>query len=263
MAVVTVDGIKVRVRTETTILEAARRAGVWIPTLCHHPGVASTASCRICMVEIERKGRTELVTACNYPIRGDLTVNTASEAAVRARRGVMQLLLARCPDSPELQALAAQMGVEGTPYPKVTESRRNCILCGLCVSVCEDAIGAAAIGFAGRGVDKAVAPPFRLVAEDCIACGACAVVCPVGTIQIRRYPESGEVEISPFKARVKVQRCAACGAEVVPVGVVERTRDRVDLDWDEFRERATLCPACRRKKAAAALSAAAASTAVL
>ena len=247
-----------RVRAETTIFEAARRAEVWIPALCYVPGVTATASCRICMVEIDRGDWKELVTACNYPVRSDLVVSTTSERAKGMRRGVMELLLARSPDSPELQELASRMGVEGTPYPKVTESQRNCILCGLCVTVCEEAIGAAAIGFAGRGVDKAVAPPFRLIAEDCIACGACAAVCPVGTIQIRHHPQEKEIEISPFKARVKLQVCLECGADMVPRLVSEETDRRVDMDWEEMKERALVCPSCRRKKMAASLSATAA-----
>jgi len=255
---VTIDGIQVTVGPEATILEAARKAGIWIPTLCHRPGISSSASCRICMVEIERGDRKELVTSCNYPVRHDLIVSTTSERAVEVRRGVMQLLLARSPESEELRQLAARMGVDGTPYPKVTESQRNCILCGLCVAVCEEAIGAAAIGFAGRGVDKAVAPPFRLVAEDCIACGACAAVCPVGTIQIRYHREEKEIEISPFKARVKLQSCAACGADVAPLLVTEQVSRRTEMDWEEVKERALLCPSCRRKKAAASMSATAA-----
>ena len=107
------------------------------------------------------------------------------------RRGVMQLLLARSPESAELKELAARMGVTGTPYPTVTESQRNCILCGLCVAACEEAIGASAIGFAGRGVERVVAAPFRAPSEACIACGACAAVCPVGTIQVRIHEDSG------------------------------------------------------------------------
>jgi NADH dehydrogenase/NADH:ubiquinone oxidoreductase subunit G len=206
------------------------------------------------MVEIERSGQGELVTACSYPVREDITVSTTSERAARARRGVMALLLARSPDSEELRELASRMGVTATPYPKVTESQRNCILCGLCVTVCEEAIGAAAIGFAGRGVEKAVAPPFRLVAEDCIACGACAAVCPVGTIQIRHHPETKEIEISPFKARVPLLECASCGADVVPERVSRETERRIEMDWEKMRERALLCPACRRKKMAASMS---------
>jgi NADH dehydrogenase/NADH:ubiquinone oxidoreductase subunit G len=207
------------------------------------------------MVEIlEDDGASgRLVTACNYPVRRDIRVSVSSERAVRIRNGVMQLLLARCPDSKELQELAARMGVKGTPYPKVTESQRNCILCGLCVSVCEEVIGASAIGFAGRGVEKAVASPFRQASETCIACGACAAVCPVGTIQVRIHADSGEAEISPFKSRSKLLVCEECGIRMVSVPVAQAMRDRVKFDWEEFRRLARLCPECRRKQAVRAL----------
>ena len=254
MPIVTIDGVPTEVEKETTILQAARQAGIWIPTLCYHPAVTPPATCRICLVELNRGDRKQLVTSCNYPVRRDLTVSVSSERAVKARRGVMRLLLARSPESPELQELARRMDVESTPYPTVTESQRNCILCGLCTRVCEEVIGQAAIGFAGRGVDRAVAAPFRLVAEDCIACGACAAICPVGTIQIRKHEDTGEIEISPFKARVKMRTCKECGAPLVPEPVAKQALATTDLNWKEFRDRARLCPACRRKKTIAALA---------
>jgi bidirectional [NiFe] hydrogenase diaphorase subunit len=252
---VSIDGVRVQVPEGATILEAARRAGVWIPTLCHSPAVSVQATCRLCLVELERKGDSQLVTACSYPVRRDLSVRVGSQKAVRIRRGVMQLLLARSPESAELKELAARMGVTGTPYPTVTESQRNCVLCGLCVAACEEAIGASAIGFAGRGVERAVASPFRAPSEACIACGACAAVCPVGTIQVRIDKEAGEAEISPFKSRSKLLTCESCGARMVSVPVAAQMMKKVQakMDWDDFRKRSRLCPECRRRLAAGAL----------
>jgi predicted molibdopterin-dependent oxidoreductase YjgC len=252
---VTIDGLPVRVPEGATILDAARRAGLWIPTLCYSPAASAQAACRLCLVGIERKGELQMVTACNYPVRRDLTVNVSGEKPARVRRGVMQLLLARCPDSQELKELAARMGVSGTPYPKVTESQRNCVLCGLCTAVCEEAIGASAIGFAGRGVERAVAAPFRAPSEACIACGACAAVCPVGTIQVRIHEDSGEAEISPFKSRSKLLLCEGCGRRMVSVPVAAAMSDKFKgkIDWEEFRRRSRLCPECRRRQAAGAI----------
>jgi bidirectional [NiFe] hydrogenase diaphorase subunit len=253
MPTVTIDGITVEVEIESTILEAAQKAGIWIPTLCYNPSLPALAACRLCMVELDRGDWRQLVTACNYPVRRDITVYVSSEKAVRARRGVMELLLARAPECEELQELASRMGVAGTPYPKVTESQRNCILCGLCVSVCEEVIGCSAIGFVGRGVDRTIATPFRLPSEDCIACGACAVVCPVGTIQVRIHESTGEAEISPFKSRVKLLVCQECGTRMVTEPVSKHMLSTVKIDWEEFRERARLCPECKRKRTAGAV----------
>jgi NADH dehydrogenase/NADH:ubiquinone oxidoreductase subunit G len=254
MPTVTIDDKTCQAEAGETILQVARRAGVWIPTLCHHEALEPYAACRICVVEIDRGGWWQVVTSCNYPIRGDLTVRVSSERALRCRRGVMQLLLARCPESPEIRELAARMGVHDTPYPKVTEAQRNCILCGLCIRVCEQRIGATAIAPAGRGVERAVASPFRLASEDCIGCGACAAVCPVGTITVRMHP--GEIEISPFKTRVKLKLCAACGEPVVSELVKKGLSRRGGPTVAEMLAGEDVCPRCRRKELAKQVTAA-------
>lgn len=251
---VTIDDKTVTVREGTTILEAATKAGIWIPTLCYNQTMTPAAACRLCMVELVQGDRSKLVTSCNYPIRKDLTVKVNSERAVKARKGIMELLLARSPESLELKELAERMGVHGTPYPTVTESQRNCILCGLCVEVCDEVMECFAIGFAERGVDRTVTTPFRLATDSCIACGACAVVCPVGTIQVRIHEDTGEAEISPFKSRAKLLTCEGCGERMVTVPVGNAAMKRVNIDWEEFKARARLCPECRRKRSAASLA---------
>ena len=258
MPTVTIDGRKVEVEKGATILEAAQKAGIWIPTLCYHPAVPCDATCRICMVELDRGDWRQLVTSCNYPVRRDIVVYVNSEKAQNARRAVMELLLARAPESQELKALAERMGVKETRFPTVTESQRNCILCGLCVRICEEMIGKAAISFAGRGVERAVASPFRQASEDCIGCGACAAICPVGTIKIRIHEDEGEVEISPFKSRSKLLVCEKCGARVFSEPVGEEVLAKLTVNKEEFRGRLRLCPKCRRSQAAAGLEIAAA-----
>jgi len=259
MPTVTIDDQACQAQLGETILQVAGRSGIWIPTLCYHAALECYAACRICMVEIDRVGRAptqsvgrQMVTSCNYPIRGDLTVRVNSERAVKARRGVMRLLLARAPESPELQELAARMGVEGTPYPKVTEAQRNCILCGLCVRVCEERIGASAISLVGRGVERAVAAPFRMASEDCIGCGACAAVCPVGTIVVRMHEE--EVEISPFKTRVALRVCTECGRPVGSELVQQALGRRGGPTMVEMLARGQLCPRCKRARLAGELA---------
>lgn len=112
---VTIDDKTVTVREGTTILEAATKAGIWIPTLCYNQSMTPAAACRLCMVELVQGDRTKLVTSCNYPVRKDLTVKVSSDRAVKARKGIMELLLARSPESLELKELAGRMGVHGTP----------------------------------------------------------------------------------------------------------------------------------------------------
>ncbi len=95
MPTVTIDNKSCAAEMGETLLEVARRNGVWIPTLCCHPALEPYASCRLCMVEIDRGGWWQMVTACNYPVLRDLAMRVESERAIRARQGVMRLLLAR------------------------------------------------------------------------------------------------------------------------------------------------------------------------
>jgi heterodisulfide reductase subunit A len=134
-------------------------------------------------VEITSDGRSRLVTACNYPIRWEMEVQTASEKVLKGRRMLAELLLARCPNSPEVQRMAARMGVTETRFERGSEDEL-CYLCGLCVRVCRELIGQSAISFVGRGVDRQVGTPFLEFSDDCIACGACAFVCPTGAIKL-------------------------------------------------------------------------------
>jgi NADH dehydrogenase/NADH:ubiquinone oxidoreductase subunit G len=246
--VVEIDGIKKEVAKDAVLLDVIRDAGIWIPSLCAHGALEHYDACRLCLVEVEARGRTRIVTSCSYPIRSDCVVRADSETAVRARRGMMELLLARAPESLDLRALAEKMGVEKTRYPTVTQAQRNCILCGLCTRACAEVIGAAAISFASRGVNRAVAAPFHAVAEDCVGCGACARICPVGTIQLRYHEDTSEIEVSPFKARNPLRRCVDCG---VPVAA-EAFAARVESAASKAPDAASICDRCKRKRFAEA-----------
>jgi heterodisulfide reductase subunit A len=162
------------------ILQVAEKFGVDIPTLCHHKALEPAGMCRLCTVELFDGRRKRYVTACNYPIWEGMEVNTDSEAVHQGRKLIVELLLARCPEVPLLQKLAAQYGIEESRFEKENDT---CILCGLCVRTCEK-MGANAISLTGRGVDMKVDTPFHIQTEACIACGACATVCPTGHITL-------------------------------------------------------------------------------
>lgn len=181
MIPVTIDGERIEVEEGTTILEAAQRLGIKIPTLCHHPALEPYGACRLCTVEITYDGRSRLVTSCNYPIRWEIEVETASDDVLKGRKLLVELMLARCPDVPEVKELAVSLGVA---EPRFELRNERCTLCGLCVRVCEELIGQSAISFYGRGVDREVGPPFLEFSDACIACGACAFVCPTGAIKL-------------------------------------------------------------------------------
>ena len=162
------------------ILEAAKKYGVGIPTLCHHEALEPAGMCRLCTVELFDGRRTRFVTACNYPIWEGMEVNTDTEAVHEVRRLIVELLLARCPDVPFMVDMAAKYGIK---EPRFKKKDDDCILCGLCVRICER-MGNSAIGLTGRGVDMKVDTPFHIQTDVCMACGACASVCPTGHINL-------------------------------------------------------------------------------
>lgn len=176
-----IDGKEVKAKEGMTVLEVAKGAGIDIPTLCYHEALSPYGACRLCTVEITSRGRSRLLTACTYPVEEGLVVQTDTVRVHRARRMIVELLLARCPDVKIIQDLADEYGIE-KPRFKIEDD--NCILCGLCVRICEERMGVSAINFVGRGIDREVDTPFHMHSDVCVTCGACAFVCPTGAIKL-------------------------------------------------------------------------------
>jgi NADH dehydrogenase/NADH:ubiquinone oxidoreductase subunit G len=241
MPTITIDNRGIEVAEGATVLEAATRLGIYIPTLCDHPAVEPYGACRLCMVEIVSGGRSTLATACTYPARDGLTVRTVSDGVLKARQFIIELLLARCPNSEEIRTLARKLGVEGTRFPSADEGR-TCILCGLCVRVCRELIGSAAISFIHRGMERAVETPFQIESDACIGCGACAFVCPTGAIAIEDCGDNRRMET--WHTGLRRATCARCGEYFTTVEVLDRVKEALDLP----EEILTCCSRCRRKK---------------
>ena len=210
---VTVNNMAVDVPEDATVLQAVRAAGIAIPTLCYHEGLSPFGACRLCMVSLVLP-RRDLIASCIYPVEDGMVVETETPEAKAARRMVLELLLARCPNSGVIRDLAAQMGVTASRFPATATNGddERCVLCGLCVRVCHEAIGAKAIGFIGRGEHRKVGSPFEIHSEACIGCGACAEICPTGAIIIE---DQGGVRIlSNWHTRIERNPCPDCGRYV-------------------------------------------------
>jgi len=175
MVTLTINGLPVTVEKGETILEAAKFLGFPIPILCHMEGLSPYGACRLCVVEIGEGARARLVTSCTYPAEEGLVVRTGSSRVVRARKMIIELLLASCPQSKTIQDLASAYGVNRQRF---RQEHEDCILCGRCVRVCKEQMMAGAIGFQGRGEKRALGTPFNKKSEVCRLCGACMYVCP-------------------------------------------------------------------------------------
>ena len=183
MATLIIDGQEVQAEEGQTVLEVARENGIEIPTLCYHPLLEPHGACRLCVVEVIRRGWSKIETSCTYPAWDGLEIKTRSPAVVEARRVVLGLLLSRCPNVPVIQDLAREYGITEPPFP-TDDPDEKCILCGLCVRTCHELVKADVLNFSQRGIERQVGPPFLEKTRQCIGCGACTIVCPTGAIEV-------------------------------------------------------------------------------
>jgi coenzyme F420 hydrogenase subunit beta len=170
-----INGLTTSVEKGTTLLEAAKFMGFPIPTLCHMDGLSPYGACRLCVVEIGEGSKTKLVTSCTYLAEEGLKVRTSSARVIKARKMILELLLASCPQSKIIQDLASKHEIRKQRFKQEYE---DCILCGLCVRMCEEQMMAKAIGFRERGENRSIGTPFDIKSDVCRQCGGCIYVCP-------------------------------------------------------------------------------------
>ena len=175
-----IDGIEVKAKEGMTILEAAQRAGIYIPTLCHHEKLEPYGACRICTVEIETGGRTNLAAACLYPVEPDLVVRTRSKKVDKTRKILLEQFLAHAPDAPALQDLAQEYGADKDRFEKEASF---CILCGLCVRYCAEVKKKNALGFVDRGARREIHFIPEIASKECWSCKECFPLCPTSYLQ--------------------------------------------------------------------------------
>ncbi|OAT81666.1 NADH dehydrogenase [Desulfotomaculum copahuensis] len=200
----TIDGRLVTVPAGTTVLDAARQAGIPIPTLCHDPMLSAWGGCRLCVVEIEKM--RNLPASCVTTATEGMVVQTASPAVVEARKTILELLLANHPEDCltchkngdcRLQDYAYLYGVRGGAFPGdkhafpieddnhfIVRDMNKCILCGKCVRACAEKQARHIIDYTYRGFNTKVAPAMDLPLSqsDCTFCGSCVSVCPTGAL---------------------------------------------------------------------------------
>jgi NADH dehydrogenase/NADH:ubiquinone oxidoreductase subunit G len=177
---VRIDDKEVTASEGMSVLDAARSAGISIPTVCHHEKLEPFGGCRLCTVEAEAGGRTSLVAACVYPVHKDLVVRTRSAQLDRIRKALTEQLLAHAPESEVLQRLAREYKADKDRYPPEPSF---CILCGLCVRYCAEVKKKNAVGFIERGPTREISFVPEVAAKECWGCKECFPLCPTSALQ--------------------------------------------------------------------------------
>jgi bidirectional [NiFe] hydrogenase diaphorase subunit len=175
-----IDGKEVKAQEGMTLLEAARNAGISIPTLCYHEKLEPFGACRLCIVEIESRGWTRIVVSCVYLVEKNLVVRTRSEKVDRIRKMIIELLLAHAPDAFELQDLAKAYSADRNRFEKEASF---CIHCGLCVRYCAEVKMKNAVGFVDRGIRKEISFIPEIASQECWNCKECFPLCPTEALQ--------------------------------------------------------------------------------
>ncbi len=201
MVKLSINGKQMTVPANTTVLEAARRHDIYIPTLCDDPRLEPYGGCRLCLIQI--KGMPRPVTACTTPVTDGMEIETSNDLIERQRRTIVELLLSDHPNDCMVCERAGDCTLQELAYfydlrknrfygerrqytkkdanPFIERDMEKCILCGKCVRVCEEIQGVAAIDIAHRGFTAKIAPPFDKDL-NCEFCGQCVSVCPTGAL---------------------------------------------------------------------------------
>lgn len=258
-----VNNNKISANQGDTILDALKRNGMGVPTLCHMKGLFPTGSCRMCVVEVD--GRRNLVTACSEPVTDGMKIKTHSSRVIESRKTIVELLLSNHPDdclycerngSCELQKLSEDLNIRerrisgqknnyklDVSSASLVRDPAKCILCGRCVRVCEEIEGVSAIEFVGRGSKTFIDTAFNhgLNLSSCVNCGQCIMVCPTGALKEKPHIAETKDNLSDPNKTVIIQYAPSISVSLAEefglkpgqniIGIMNAALRRIGFDY--------------------------------
>ncbi|MGD9367043.1 MAG: 2Fe-2S iron-sulfur cluster-binding protein [Desulfobacteraceae bacterium] len=232
-----IDGFEIAAQKGQTVLEVARKNGIHIPTICFHPALKPSGSCKMCAVEVEGIGSHSMtMLSCVLKAKEGMSIRTAGEAVQKARTKALKRLFRMAPQSRRLQEMAAEERISLPPAPD------GCIHCRLCVRVCKEIVGQQALRMEKKDNHMQVVPE----ADKCIGCGTCANLCPTHVIEVvdegkMRVIRKGDV----IFGRHPLERCQGCGKYYATEKQVDFAEKRTD-PHPHVKLHHHYCPACAK-----------------
>lgn len=260
VANITINGRKISTQAGITILQAAREAGIDIPTLCDHPALSPVGACRMCIVEVT--GQRTLQTACTFPVSEGMEIETDSPQTVKARKLVLDMLFSErnhfCPycemsGNCELQSLGYRYGVDHWVFSTYTKrfpldashkyylmEHNRCVLCGRCYRACDELVANHTLGLRQRGNESMIHADANIPRGEstCISCGTCVQVCPTGALSDKRSAFMGRDNQTQKIKSTCIQCSVGCGMEIVMRG---GNILRLNGDWEAPVNKGLLC----------------------
>lgn len=242
-----INGKQYEAKKDETLLTVAKRNEIDIPALCYEECLPPFGACRLCIVDVKEGFKKGITASCSLLCVDGLSVVTDTNEIKKHRKILFELYLAQAPGSKKLKEIAAKYGVVDTKFEKSIKKddllNNSCILCGLCVRVCNELMGAGVINFIGRGHKTRVNTPYFEKSEICLGCKACESVCPAEAITINDIEKVRSLKCWSG-TEVMLNKCVGCGKYYAPVPLNTKVANLLK----DLRENGdSTCPECLKK----------------